>query len=156
MVGPMVIVDAGDEIDLSRMGSGGWSVPSITEDYVIQFKKSEAKYVLLVEKEAVWHRLNEDKFWRKHKCLLAHRRRPGDARRAPAAAALDARAQDPGVRAGRQRSVGSLHLLGGQAGLDHAGVRIDAHGRAAKRDFSASAPATSSASSCRTTSRSSS
>src|SRR5688500_6206539 len=41
MVGPMVIVDAGDEIDLSRMGSGGWSIPSITEDYVIQFKKSD-------------------------------------------------------------------------------------------------------------------
>lgn len=70
MVGPMVIVDAGDEIDLSRMGSGGWSIPSITEDYVIQFKKCEAEYILLVEKEAVWHRLNEDKFWRKHKCML--------------------------------------------------------------------------------------
>jgi DNA topoisomerase VI subunit A len=70
MVGPMVIVDSGDEIDLSRMGSGGWSVPSITEDYVIEFKKSEAEYILLVEKEAVWHRLNEDKFWRKHKCIL--------------------------------------------------------------------------------------
>ena len=70
MVGPMVIVDADDEIDLSRMGSGGWSIPSITEDYVIEFKKNEAEYVLLVEKEAVWHRLNEDKFWRKHKCLL--------------------------------------------------------------------------------------
>jgi DNA topoisomerase VI subunit A len=70
MVGPMVIVDTGDEIDLSRMGSGGWSVPSITEEYAIEFKKSEAEFVMLVEKEAVWHRLNEDKFWRKHKCLL--------------------------------------------------------------------------------------
>src|SRR5882672_5103260 len=70
MVGPMVIVDAGDEIDLSHMGSGGWSVPSITEDYVIEFQKNEAEYVLLVEKEAVWHRLNEDKFWRRHKCIL--------------------------------------------------------------------------------------
>jgi len=70
MVGSMVIVDSGDEIDLSRMGSGGWSVPSITEDYVIEFKKNEAEFVMLVEKEAVWHRLNEDKFWRKHKCLL--------------------------------------------------------------------------------------
>lgn len=70
MVGPMVIIDAGDEIDLGRMGSGGWSIPSITEDYVIEFKKSEAQYILLVEKEAVWHRLNEDKFWRKHKCML--------------------------------------------------------------------------------------
>jgi len=70
MVGPMVIIDAGDEIDLGRMGSGGWSIPSITEDYVIEFKKNEAQYILLVEKEAVWHRLNEDKFWRKHKCML--------------------------------------------------------------------------------------
>jgi DNA topoisomerase-6 subunit A len=70
MVGPMVIRDSGDEIDLSRMGSGGWSVPSITEDYVIEFYKNEAEFVMLVEKEAVWHRLNEDKFWRKHKCLL--------------------------------------------------------------------------------------
>ena len=70
MVGPMVIVDAGDEIDLSRMGSGGWSIPSIAEEYVIQFKKSEAEYILLVEKEAVWHRLNEDKFWKKHRCML--------------------------------------------------------------------------------------
>jgi DNA topoisomerase-6 subunit A len=70
MVGPMVIIDAGDEIDLGRMGSGGWSIPSITEDYVIEFKKNEAQYVLLVEKEAVWHRLNEDKFWKKHKCML--------------------------------------------------------------------------------------
>jgi DNA topoisomerase-6 subunit A len=70
MVGPMVVVDAGDTINLGRMGSGGWSIPSITEDNIIQFKSCEAEYILLVEKEAVWHRLNEDKFWRKHKCVL--------------------------------------------------------------------------------------
>lgn len=70
MVGPMVIVDAGDTIDLSHMGSGGWSIPSITEEDVIQFKRSDAKYILLVEKEAVWHRLNEDKFWKKNGCVL--------------------------------------------------------------------------------------
>ena len=27
VVGPLTLVDAGDVIDLSRMGSGGWSVP---------------------------------------------------------------------------------------------------------------------------------
>ncbi|HQB42548.1 MAG TPA: DNA topoisomerase IV subunit A [Polyangiaceae bacterium] len=70
MVGPMTIVDAGDTINLARMGSGGWSIPSITENHVIQFKQCEAEYILLVEKEAVWHRLNEDKFWKKHKCIL--------------------------------------------------------------------------------------
>jgi DNA topoisomerase-6 subunit A len=72
MVGPLTLVDAGDTIDLRRLGSGGWSVPSIVEDHIIQFRRSEAEFVLLVEKDAVWRRLNEDKFWRKHKCLLVH------------------------------------------------------------------------------------
>lgn len=70
MVGPMTIVDAGDSINLARMGSGGWSVPSITEEDVIQFKQCDAKYILMVEKEAIWHRLNEDKFWKKQGCIL--------------------------------------------------------------------------------------
>ena len=54
MVGPITIRDSGDTIDLRRMGSGGWAVPSIVEENVIQFGKHEAKYVLLVEKDAVW------------------------------------------------------------------------------------------------------
>jgi DNA topoisomerase-6 subunit A len=70
VVGPMTLVDAGDTIDLARMGSGGWSVPGIVEPDVVQFKKNAAEFILLVEKEAVWARLNEDKFWRRHKCIL--------------------------------------------------------------------------------------
>jgi len=72
MVGPMTIRDSGDTIDLRRMGSGGWGVPSIVEEHVIQFGKHEAKYVLLVEKDAVWRRFNEDKFWQREKCLIIH------------------------------------------------------------------------------------
>jgi DNA topoisomerase-6 subunit A len=72
MVGPLTLVDAGDTIDLRHLGSGGWSVPSIAEEHVIQFRKCEAKFVLLVEKDAVWRRLNEDRFWVKHKCMLVH------------------------------------------------------------------------------------
>jgi DNA topoisomerase VI subunit A len=72
LVGEITIVDKGDVIDARRMGSGGWSVPSIVEDNVIQFRKSDAKFVLLVEKDAVWRRLNEDKFWKKYKCILIH------------------------------------------------------------------------------------
>src|SRR5690606_7017394 len=72
MVGPMTIVDSGDTIDLRRQGSGGWGVPSIVEPNVIEFGKHEARYVLLVEKEAVWSRFNEDKFWKKEKCMLIH------------------------------------------------------------------------------------
>jgi DNA topoisomerase-6 subunit A len=69
-VGPMTLIDAGDEIDLSRMGSGGWSVPGIVEPETIRFIGHEAEFILLVEKEAVWARLNEDKFWKRHKCIL--------------------------------------------------------------------------------------
>jgi DNA topoisomerase-6 subunit A len=72
MVGPLTLVDSGDTIDLRHLGSGGWSVPSIVEDHTIQFRKHEAKFVLLVEKDAVWRRLNEDKFWVKNKCILLH------------------------------------------------------------------------------------
>ena len=70
MVGPITIRDSGDSIDLRRMGSGGWSVPSIVEEHVVQFGKSEAKYVLLIEKDAVWKRFNEDKFWQREKCII--------------------------------------------------------------------------------------
>lgn len=72
MVGPIVLVDRGDEIDCSRMGSGGYGVPSIVEPDVIQFKKCDAKFVLHVEKDTVWQRFNEDKFWRKYNCILTH------------------------------------------------------------------------------------
>jgi DNA topoisomerase-6 subunit A len=72
MVGPMTIVDNGDTIDLSRMGSGGWAVPSIVEDHIIQFKKCNAKFILLIEKGAVWRRFSEDRFWETHQCMILH------------------------------------------------------------------------------------
>jgi DNA topoisomerase-6 subunit A len=72
MAGELTLVDAGDTIDLRKVGSGGWSVPSIVENEVVQFKKCDAQYVVLVEKDAVWRRLNEDKYWRKNKCIIVH------------------------------------------------------------------------------------
>ncbi|MHC4180086.1 MAG: DNA topoisomerase IV subunit A [Planctomycetota bacterium] len=72
MVGPATIVDNGDTITLSNMGSGGWAVPSIVEPDVIQFKKCSAKYVLLIEKGAVWQRFNKDRYWEKNKCMIIH------------------------------------------------------------------------------------
>lgn len=72
MVGPMTITDNGDTIDLARMGSGGWAVPSIVEDSVIQLGKTSAKFILLIEKGAVWRRFSEDRFWEKHKCMIIH------------------------------------------------------------------------------------
>jgi len=72
LVGPMTIVDRGDTIDLARMGSGGYAVPSIVEGDVIRFRKHSAKFVLLIEKGAVWRRFNEDRFWEKHECMIVH------------------------------------------------------------------------------------
>jgi DNA topoisomerase-6 subunit A len=72
MVGPITLVDSGDEIDCSRMGSGGYSIPSIVEPEIVQFKKNSAKFILHVEKDTVWRRFNEDKFWRHHNCILTH------------------------------------------------------------------------------------
>ncbi len=72
MVGEITLVDSGDTIDCTRMGSGGYSIPSIVEPEVIQFQKCNATFILHVEKDTVWRRFNEDKFWRKHKCILTH------------------------------------------------------------------------------------
>lgn len=74
MVGPIQIVDRGDTIDCSRMGSGGYAIPSIVEPEVITLdpKKCDAKFILHVEKDTVWQRFNEDKFWRKFNCILTH------------------------------------------------------------------------------------
>src|SRR5210317_941622 len=60
MVGNITFVDSGDEIDCSRMGSGGYSLPSIVEPDVFQFDKCSADFVLHVEKDTVWRRFNED------------------------------------------------------------------------------------------------
>jgi DNA topoisomerase-6 subunit A len=70
MVGNITIVDNGDEIDCRRMGTGGYAIPSICEPSVIQFKTCEADFVLHVEKDTVWSRFNEDRFWETHNCIL--------------------------------------------------------------------------------------
>ncbi|MBN8604494.1 MAG: DNA topoisomerase IV subunit A [Planctomycetes bacterium] len=72
MVGPLTLIDNGDEIDCSRMGSGGYGIPSIVEPDRVQFKKCTAKFILHVEKNTVWQRFNEDKFWKKQNCILTH------------------------------------------------------------------------------------
>lgn len=68
VAGNVVIQDRGDLIDWSKLGSGGWSIPSTIDE--IDFKKVNAEFVLVVEKNAGFERLHEDKFWQKHKCIL--------------------------------------------------------------------------------------
>ena len=68
IAGKVIIEDRGDTIDWSKLGSGGWSIPSNVEE--IKFKKVDAKYVIYMEKAAVWERLNEDKYWQKNNAII--------------------------------------------------------------------------------------
>ena len=68
MVGNLILVDGGDTINCSKLGRGGYSIPSITDE--LNFKKVNAKYILYMEKSAIFERLNEDKFWQKNNCIL--------------------------------------------------------------------------------------
>jgi len=70
IVGSVVLVDAGDTVDCAHLGKGGYSIPSIVEPEEIRIKKCGADFVLLVEKGTQWNRLSEDKFWKKHNCVL--------------------------------------------------------------------------------------
>ena len=68
VAGKVVIEDQGDEIDWSKLGSGGWSIPSNVEE--IEFKKVNAKFVIYMEKAGVWERLHEDRFWDNQNCII--------------------------------------------------------------------------------------
>jgi DNA topoisomerase-6 subunit A len=70
MVGNITVIDSGDEINCRKMGTGGYAIPSICEPSVMQFKDCGADFVLHVEKDTVWSRFNEDRFWETHNCIL--------------------------------------------------------------------------------------
>jgi DNA topoisomerase VI subunit A len=70
VVGPLVLVDDGDQVDCARLGKGGYSVPSIVEPEYLRIRRCTADFVLLVEKGTQWNRLSEDKFWRRYNCVL--------------------------------------------------------------------------------------
>ncbi len=73
VAGPIRIKDkfAGDEtiIDGTKQGRSGWMIPSDV-DNGMELLDVDADYVLVVEKDAMWQRLNEDKFWKKENCIL--------------------------------------------------------------------------------------
>lgn len=68
VAGNVIVEDDGDTINWSKLGSGGWSIPSNVEN--IKFNKVDANYVIYMEKAAVWERLHEDRFWKKQNCII--------------------------------------------------------------------------------------
>jgi len=70
VVGPLMLVDDGDQVNCARLGKGGYSVPSIVEPEYVRIRRCTADFILLVEKGTQWNRLSEDKFWRRYNCVL--------------------------------------------------------------------------------------
>lgn len=68
VAGKVVIEDKGDTVDWSKLGSGGWSIPSNVEEII--FKKVNAKFVVYMEKAAEWERMHEDRVWEKLNCVI--------------------------------------------------------------------------------------
>lgn len=58
----------GDEFNCSKMGIGGWRIPSTVEE--IEILDINADYVLVVEKVAQFERLIEEKFPQKNRAIL--------------------------------------------------------------------------------------
>ena len=72
LFGDLTLVDDGTELNCRRVGRNGYSIPSIVEPDIVQFKACKAKFILHVEKDTVFTRFVEDEFWKKHNCLLTH------------------------------------------------------------------------------------
>jgi len=68
VVGEMRIRSGDDVIDLSKMGHGAYAIEP-TPDF-IEFIETNAEFVLIVEKDAVFQQLHRAGFWRKYKALL--------------------------------------------------------------------------------------
>ncbi len=73
LAGPIKIRDSfgGEDIiiDGTKQGRSGWMIPSDV-DNGMEIIEVDANYVLVVEKDALWQRLNEDRFWQKEKAIL--------------------------------------------------------------------------------------
>ncbi len=73
LAGNIKILDrfGGEEIiiDGTKQGRSGWTIPSDV-DNDMEILEVKADYVLVVEKDALWQRLNEDRFWQKENCIL--------------------------------------------------------------------------------------
>ena len=64
LIGDLTLNDTGTELNCSRVGRNGYSIPSIVEPNVIKFVKHNAKFILHVEKDTVFSRFTEDQFWK--------------------------------------------------------------------------------------------
>ncbi|KAM0953250.1 putative DNA topoisomerase (ATP-hydrolyzing) [Dioscorea sansibarensis] len=68
VVGRLVFSDDGDRIDCTRMGTGGKAIPPNIDR--VSDLESDALFILLVEKDAAFMRLAEDRFYNRFPCII--------------------------------------------------------------------------------------
>lgn len=68
VIGNLRFVEAGDEIDCTKMGVGAKGIPPHLDK--VTNIRSEAEFILVVEKDAAFMRLAEDRFYNEHKCII--------------------------------------------------------------------------------------
>ena len=68
VVGRLQFTDDGDEIDCARLGLGGKTIPPYIDR--VDDIRSDAEFILLVEKDAAFQRLSEDRFYNKYPCII--------------------------------------------------------------------------------------
>ena len=68
VVGRIQFEEDGDEIDCTKMGVGGKAIPPYIDK--IENIRSDAEFILLVEKEAAYMRMAEDRFYHRYPCII--------------------------------------------------------------------------------------
>lgn len=66
--GDIVIKSGGDRINLAKMGTGAWAIPPSVDD--VKIERVNAKFILVVEKGAIFERLNAERLWKRFNCVL--------------------------------------------------------------------------------------
>ncbi|MGE0793160.1 MAG: DNA topoisomerase VI [Candidatus Woesearchaeota archaeon] len=73
VAGELIVIDTDFDtkkeikIDCTRFGSGAYSIPSSVEH--LKFE-TDAKFILAIETQGAFERLNKHNFWKKHNCIL--------------------------------------------------------------------------------------
>lgn len=68
VVGRLIFTDDGDSIDCTKMGIGGKAIPPNIDR--VGNLSSDALFILLVEKDAAFMRLAEDRFYNRFPCII--------------------------------------------------------------------------------------
>ncbi|XP_077214116.1 spo11/DNA topoisomerase VI, subunit A protein [Tasmannia lanceolata] len=68
VVGRLIFSDDGDIIDCTKMGVGGKAIPPNIDR--VSDMESDALFILLVEKDAAFMRLAEDRFYNRFPCII--------------------------------------------------------------------------------------